>query len=170
VSAQAGPRASRPAPAAKGGAGRRLAIVVATGFGAGYVPVAPGTAGTAVAVPLFLAVAQLAPWLQLLTTAAFVAVAIWAAEHAGRFFGESDDGHIVSDEIAGYLVTMALVPPSLKAVLMGFVLFRLFDVVKPWPASHFDRKMKNGVGNVMDDVFAGLYGRLCLGVVLYLWP
>jgi phosphatidylglycerophosphatase A len=171
VSAQAPPRpgdgdARAPPPR---GLARRFALVLATGFGAGYVPWAPGTAGTLVAVPLYLALARLAPWLQLLTIGAFVAIAIWAADHAGRYFGNSDDGHIVSDEIAGYLVTLALVPVSTRAAIVGFVLFRLFDIVKPWPASYFDREVKNGFGNVLDDVVAGLYGRICLAVVLRVW-
>ncbi len=151
------------------GVAGRFALVLATGFGAGYVPLAPGTAGTLVAVPIYLAIARLAPWLQLLTIGAFVAIAVWAAEHAGRFFGNSDDQHIVSDEIAGYLVTLALVPVSLWTAVAGFVLFRLFDSFKPWPASYFDREVKNGIGNVFDDVFAGLYGRICLAVMMRVW-
>jgi phosphatidylglycerophosphatase A len=152
------------------GPGDRLALVIATGFGAGFVPLAPGTAGTLVAIPLHLAISHLAPWLQILTTLAFVAVAVWAADRAGRYWGASDDARIVSDEIAGYFVTMALVPVSLKTVAAGFLLFRLFDIVKPPPASYFDQKVHNGVGNVMDDVFAGLYGRACLAALVWLWP
>lgn len=148
----------------------RVALTVATALGAGYSPVAPGTAGTLVAIPLFLAVARLAPWLQLLTTAAFIALAVYAAGRAAVYFGHSDDGRIVSDEVAGYLVTMALLPPTPKALIAGFLLFRLFDIVKPWPACWFDKRLHNGVGNVMDDVAAGVWARLALGVLLAVWP
>lgn len=146
----------------------RFLLVVATGFGAGWAPRAPGTAGTLVALPIFLALARLEPWLQLLSTAAFVALAIGAADFAGRHFGDPDDGRIVSDEIAGFLVTMALVPPTLPLIGAGFVLFRLFDIFKPWPASYFDRRVGGGLGNVMDDVCAGLYARGCLAALVWL--
>ncbi len=162
VDPSAGVTASRPLD--------RLALVIATGFGAGLVPYAPGTAGSLVAVPAYFALASLPPWLQLSAIAAFTAVAIWAAGRAGRQFGHPDDGRIVSDEIAGMLVTLALVPASWKAVVAGFALFRFFDVVKPWPASYFDREVKNGVGNVMDDVAAGVYARACVALLLWLWP
>lgn len=152
------------------GASDRIAVAIATGFGAGFVPVAPGTAGTAIAIPFFLALARVPAWLQVVTTAAFVALAVYAASRAALYFGASDDGHIVSDEIAGYLVTMLLVPVTLKTVIAGFVLFRVFDTTKPWPASYFDKKVHTGFGNVMDDVVAGLYGRACMALLVWLWP
>ncbi len=148
----------------------KVAVVLATGFGAGWVPVAPGTMGTLVAVPLHLALSRLDPWLQVLTTAAFVGLAVHAANRAHRYFGASDDQHIVSDEIAGYLVTMLLVVPTPKTVLAGFVLFRLLDIVKPWPASYFDKKVHNGLGNVMDDVAAAGWGRALMALLVWLWP
>ena len=148
----------------------KLWLAVATGFGAGFTPIAPGTAGTIVAIPLYLGLVRLPWWLQFLTVAAYVAISIHAADRAGRYFGASDDGHIVSDEISGYFVTMLLVPPTLKAVLVGFVLFRVADVVKPWPASHFDKKVHNGLGNVMDDVAAAVWCRAAMALVVWLWP
>jgi phosphatidylglycerophosphatase A len=148
----------------------KIALSIATGFGAGYVPIAPGTAGTIVAIPLFLGLAQLPSWLQILTTVAFTALAVHAANRAGHFYGANDDGHIVSDEIAGYLVTMLLVPVSLKTILVGFTLFRILDVIKPWPASYFDKRVHNGFGNVMDDVAAAVYGRALMAVLVWLWP
>ncbi|MBI5542325.1 MAG: phosphatidylglycerophosphatase A [Deltaproteobacteria bacterium] len=148
----------------------KISVFFATGFGAGWVPVAPGTAGTVVAIPLFLALAQLPYWLQILTTVAYIALAIHAADRAGHYFGASDDGHIVSDEIAGYFVTMLLVPVSLKTVIAGFVLFRVLDQVKPWPASWFDRKVHTGLGNVMDDVAAAAWGRGLMALLVWLWP
>jgi phosphatidylglycerophosphatase A len=148
----------------------RFALVVATGLGSGYSPIASGTAGTVVAIPFFFALARLSPWLQLLSTAAFTAIAVFVAERAALHFGDSDDGHIVSDEIAGYLVTMALLPATPKLLIAGFLLFRFFDITKPWPACWFDRKVHNGFGNVMDDVCAGLYARGCMALLVWLWP
>lgn len=148
----------------------KVAVAIATGFGAGFVPRAPGTAGTVVAVPLFLAISFLPPWLQALTTLAFVALAVHAANRAGLYFGASDDGRIVADEIAGYLVTMLLVPATPVTVVVGFTLFRILDCTKPWPASYFDQKVHTGFGNVMDDVAAGLWCRGLMALLVWLWP
>ena len=131
-------------------------VVIAAWGPCGYVPLAPGTAGTLGAIPLFWALRGLPPALYLLTTAAFVALSVFAASAAGRYWKVVDASPIVIDEVAGYLVTMAFVPWSWGAAVAGFLLFRFFDVVKPWPASAFDR-VKNGFGVVMDDVAAGVW-------------
>jgi phosphatidylglycerophosphatase A len=122
----------------------------------GYAPAAPGTFGTLGAIPLYLALSRLPAGAYLAATLAFIALAVAAAARAGRYWGIADASPIVIDEVAGYLVTMALVPFSWPAALAGFVLFRVFDVLKPWPASAFDR-VKTGFGVVMDDVAAGVY-------------
>jgi phosphatidylglycerophosphatase A len=128
----------------------------------GYVPIAPGTAGTLGAIPLFWALRDLPLGLYLLTTAALTALACQAAAVAGRYWKVVDASPIVIDEVVGYLVTMALFPWSWGYALAGFVLFRICDVVKPWPARYFDRKVKNGFGVVMDDVFAGVWAAAAL--------
>ena len=140
----------------------KVALVWATFFGAGYAPLAPGTAGTAAAIPLWWAFSHLPGWLYLAATAAVVLTGIAAADRAGRYYGVADSGHIVIDEVAGYLVTMAFLPRTLFAALAGFVLFRICDVLKPWPARFFDRapRWKNGAGVVLDDLFAGLWALL----------
>ncbi len=130
----------------------------------GFAPVAPGTFGTLGAIPLYLALSRLSAGAYLAATAAVVVVGAFAAERAGRYWGVADASPIVIDEVAGYLVTLALVPFSWQAVAAGFVLFRIFDVLKPWPASAFDR-VKNGFGVVMDDVAAGIWA---WGVILAL--
>jgi phosphatidylglycerophosphatase A len=122
----------------------------------GYAPVAPGTFGTLGAIPLYLALSRLTAGGYVAVTFAFAALAMLAAERAGRYWGIADASPIVIDEVAGYLLTMALVPFSWPAALAGFALFRVFDVLKPWPASAFDR-MKNGFGVVMDDLAAAVY-------------
>ena len=127
----------------------------------GYAPVAPGTVGTLGAIPLYLALTRVPPAVYAAATLALLAIAIPAAERAGRYWGVADASPIVVDEVVGYLVTMALVPFSWKATAAGFVLFRLLDVTKPWPASAFDR-MKSGLGVVMDDVAAGAWAAAAL--------
>jgi phosphatidylglycerophosphatase A len=147
-------------------------VILAAWGPCGYVPVAPGTAGTLGAIPLWWALRGLSLPLYGLTLVAFIALASWASHLAGRYWKVADASPIVIDEVAGYLVTMALVPWSWQAALVGFVLFRLYDVVKPWPASAFDR-MKNGFGVVMDDVVAGVFAWATLALfelVLQLGP
>lgn len=130
----------------------------------GYAPVAPGTVGTLGAIPLYLALSRLPGWGYVLATAALTAVAVAAAARAGVYWRVTDASPIVIDEVVGYLVTLMLVPFSWRAVAAGFVLFRLFDVLKPWPASAFDR-VKSGFGVVMDDVAAGVWGWLALAAL-----
>jgi len=127
----------------------------------GLSPVAPGTAGTLGAVPVAWLLSLL-PWpLALLTLAALTALGTHAAERAGRYWQVVDAGPIVIDEVAGYCLAMAFVPWSWPAAIAGVVLFRIFDVAKPWPASAFDR-MKCALGVMLDDLAAGLYAGLGL--------
>jgi phosphatidylglycerophosphatase A len=130
----------------------------------GYAPVAPGTFGTLGAIPLYLVLARLPAAGYLAVTVAFSALAMLAADRAGRYWGVADASPIVIDEVAGYLLTMALVPFSWPAALAGFFLFRAFDVLKPWPASALDR-VKNGFGVVADDLAAAVYAWAALRVL-----
>lgn len=145
---------------------RRLILFIASNAGLGYSPVAPGTVGTLAGIPLFWLLAGLPPLLYALTWLALLLLSFWAAGAAGKIFGVADDGRIVIDELVGYLATVAFLPFSWPAALLGFAFFRLFDIAKIPPASWFDRRLKNGIGVVLDDVAAGLYGavalRLCL--------
>jgi len=136
-----------------------LALAWASFFGAGYVPVAPGTAGTAAAIPLWWALSHAPGWGYVAATVAVTLTGIAAAGRAGRYYGVADSGHIVIDEVAGYLVTMAFLPRTVFAAVAGFVFFRACDVLKPWPARFFDRdpRWKNGAGVVLDDIFAGVW-------------
>ncbi len=147
-----------------------VALTVATWFGAGLAPRAPGTAGTLAALPLAWWVGQGSLTVQWLVLGLVLAVAVPAAHAAGRWFGVVDAKQIVIDEVAGLLVTMLGVPVSWVSLLAGFALFRLFDIFKPWPASYFDRRVKNGFGVVFDDVMAGLYARGCLALAAVWWP
>jgi phosphatidylglycerophosphatase A len=130
----------------------------------GFSPVAPGTFGTLGAIPLWWVLRPLSLPMYLLTLAAFLAVAVFASDAAGRYWKVPDASPIVIDEVAGYLVTLALVPWSWPAALLGFALFRLFDILKPWPASWFDRQ-KHAVGVVLDDVAAGVWAAAVYALV-----
>lgn len=138
-----------------------VALAWSSFFGSGYVPGAPGTAGTAAAIPLWwlLRLDGVPLWAYFAATAAITLTGIAAADRAGRYYGVADSGHIVIDEVAGYLVTMAFLPRNLFAALAGFAFFRICDVLKPWPARFFDRdpRWKNGAGVVLDDLFAGVW-------------
>jgi len=145
---------------------RHLALLVASNGGLGYAPVAPGTVGTLAGLPAFWLLAGLSPAAYLLALAALTSLAVWAAGVAGHHYGVVDDRRIVIDELAGYLVTVALLPWSWLTALLGFAWFRLFDILKPPPVNWIDRHCKNGFGVVFDDVAAGLYAALALRLTL----
>jgi phosphatidylglycerophosphatase A len=169
--ADPGPRPARgsatPAPAVW----RNPVHLLAFGFGAGTSRWAPGTAGTLVAVPLFLLMQGLSPVLYLAITAILFGVGVWLCEVATRDLGVHDHPGIVWDEIVGYLLTMAAAPPSAgwAWVIAGFLLFRLFDIAKPWPIRWADRRVEGGFGIMIDDVLAAVYaGLVLLGLRLFL--
>ena len=147
---------------------RPLALLLASNFGLGYAPLAPGTVGTLAGLPAFWLLAGLTPAGYLLAWATITAVAVWAAAAAGRCFVVVDDRRIVIDELSGYLVTVALLPWNWTTALLGFAWFRLFDILKPPPAGWIDRHLKNGFGVVFDDVAAGVYAALALRATLWL--
>ena len=131
--------------------------LLALGCGSGLVPKAPGTAGTVVAIPVYLLVQALAwPGYLALTALLFVA-GIGICAHTAARLGVHDHPGIVWDEIVGYLVTMTLAPAGWAWVAIGFVLFRFFDVLKPWPIRWFDRHVHGGFGIMLDDLIAGLF-------------
>jgi phosphatidylglycerophosphatase A len=150
---------------------QRVQVIIATGFGSGYAPFAPGTAGTVVAVALFIPLAPLAeqaPWLFLATLVGLTGIAVWAAQGADQHFDSHDNKKIVIDEILGYFVTLAWVPYDWKTALAAFILFRFFDILKPPPVNIIDKKLAGGWGVVLDDVMAGIYANLSLQLLLYL--
>lgn len=144
--------------------------LAACGFGSGAVPYAPGTAGTAAAIPLFLALSVLPlHWYAAAVALALVA-GIWLCGRTARAFGVHDHSAIVWDEFVGFLITMAALPVTWTTVLAGFFLFRLFDVLKPWPARWIDRRMRGGIGIMLDDVVAGVYAWACLQLLVTYGP
>lgn len=134
----------------------------ATGCYAGRIPLAPGTWGTVVGIGLYWLIRDLPPTAYAITTIAFIFFAIWVSTRAQEIFGEVDPPQVTIDEIAGYLVTMAFHRPSYAAALTGFVLFRIFDIVKPPPVRWFERRYADGRGVVLDDVMAGIYANVAL--------
>jgi phosphatidylglycerophosphatase A len=145
---------------------RRFVILMATWWGTGYSPLASGTVGTLAAIPLYLVLARLPLPLYILTLVPFFFFSCWVAGAAEEIFAEKDSGKIVIDEVVGYLVTMTGAPFSWRAVILGFFLFRFFDIVKVSPANIIDRRLKNGWGVVLDDVVAGGYACVVLHLLL----
>jgi phosphatidylglycerophosphatase A len=137
------------------GALDRIAVLIATVFGAGYSPFAPGTVGSAVTVALLWLIPFSRAGLVLFLVAVVV-VGTWAAQRAERVIGGKDPGAIVIDEVAGMTLSVVAFPLTPAVLLAGFVLFRVFDVVKPPPARESQR-IKGGVGVMIDDLIAGLY-------------
>lgn len=131
--------------------------LLSLGFGSGLAPLAPGTFGTLFAIPPFLLLAQLPlVWYLLAVFLAFVA-GIYLCGYTCAALGVHDHSGIVWDEFVGFWITMIAVPPDWQWILAGFVLFRLFDIVKPWPVKVADAKMKSGFGIMFDDLLAALY-------------
>lgn len=137
-------------------------LFLASGGYVGYVPIAPGTFGSLLALPLLVGLgrAELAPAVVVGLLVLLGAASMPVCDRAGRLYGQADSSRIVLDEICGMLIAGALVPPTLRTLAIAFAAFRFFDVVKPFPASHFDRNVKNGVGVVADDLVAGIYAHL----------
>ena len=142
----------------------RLGVLVATACGAGYIPYAPGTFGSAVGVIVYLLVHAWPVGAQVGLVAALCAVGTWAGGVAAVHFGRADPGQVVIDEVVGQLLTLFAAGASAWTVILGFLLFRALDVVKPWPARSLER-LPGGYGIMADDVMAGVYGYLALRVV-----
>ena len=141
---------------------------LALGFGAGLVPIGPGTAGTVVAIPLYLMLQTLSLPIYLACVAVAFIAGIGICAHAARRLGVHDHPGIVWDEIAGYLVTMIAAPTGWVWVVAGFVLFRLFDIAKPWPIRWLDRQVHGGLGIMLDDLLAGVFAALVLQGLVYI--
>ncbi|PIE43980.1 MAG: phosphatidylglycerophosphatase A [Gammaproteobacteria bacterium] len=147
---------------------RNPAHFLSLGLGSGLSAKAPGTAGTVVAVLLFLPMQRLPAAIYLaLLVAAFV-LGVWLCGYTTRALGVHDHGGIVWDEFVGYWITMCGVPAGWYWLVLGFVLFRLFDIWKPWPIKWADQKVKGGFGIMLDDVLAGIWAWLCLQAIIWI--
>ena len=131
--------------------------LLAFGFGSGLAPKAPGTFGTAVAVPFYLLLQDVPVWVYLGIVLAGFILGVWVCGSTSRALGVHDHSGIVWDEIIGYLLAMALAPKGVSWIIIGFLLFRFFDILKPWPIRWVDRRTPGGFGIMLDDLLAGLY-------------
>ena len=139
---------------------RRLGVFVATCAHVGYAPVAPGTFGSLLALVLYYLIRrQQSTAIELGVIAVVVVIGLWSATEAEHHFGGIDPGPVVIDEVVGMLITLALHPVNIKGAVVGFFIFRLLDIVKPWPARRLEL-LPGGFGVVLDDVMAGVYGNL----------
>jgi phosphatidylglycerophosphatase A len=148
---------------------RAVVMFLASACYAGYIPVASGTFGSLVAIPLFFGFDALRTTsipLYLLTYIASVATACWIAGLADEYLQEHDSHKIVIDEVVGYLAATLFLAPTWRHALAAFFIFRALDVIKPYPAGYIDQNVPGGTGVVMDDVVSGIYSNLALRVLL----
>lgn len=148
----------------------KFLLLIATFFNIGKVPKAPGTVATLATIPLFVLMSHLPDVIYMMLTFAIVFLGIFAAQAYEAVATKHDSKEIVIDEVAGYLITMALVPCTLKSVALGFVLFRIFDIFKPWPIGMLDKKVQGGVGVMVDDIAAGIIASVIMQVILTYYP
>lgn len=141
---------------------KRPDSLFACGFGTGAAPYAPGTFGTLVGLPVYGLIHDLPLLAYVLVVVALFVFGVWICQTTADALQVHDHPGIVWDEVVGYLVTMTMAPPGWLWWLSGFLLFRLFDVVKPWPISLLDKRVGGGFGIMIDDVLAGVYAALCL--------
>ena len=144
---------------------RKPVHLLAFGFGAGLMPGAPGTFGTLIAVPIVMGVMQFGWTAHVVFAVAACAIGIYICGDSARRLGVHDHPGIVWDEICGYTVTMLATPPTWYWLLAGFVLFRFFDIVKPWPIREADHSLSGGLGIMLDDVIAGIFAAAILFAV-----
>lgn len=147
---------------------RNPAHLLAFGLGAGAAPKAPGTAGTLVAVPLYLLVSGLPLWAYLAITVAAFLAGIWICGLTAEDLGTHDHPGIVWDEVVGFLVTMTAAPAGWAWLVAGFALFRGFDILKPWPIHWLDARVGGGLGIMLDDLAAGLFAFAVLQGIAWL--
>lgn len=148
----------------------RLAVFLASAAYCGYFPIAPGTVGSAAGLVVYLLVWWTrSPILEVGLIAVVVAAGTWAATRAERYFGGIDPGPVVIDEVLGMLITLAFIPVGWTGALAGFFIFRVFDVIKPYPANRLE-KLPGGFGIMADDAMAGIYANLTLRLLMWLLP
>lgn len=144
----------------------KVIIFTATGALTGKAPFAPGTFGTIAGILFVLAFKYIPPGYEILYVVAVIIFAIWISDMAEKILKQKDPGCIVIDEIAGYLVAMAGMPITITTIIAGFILFRFFDIIKPFPVKYFEKKFNGGPGIVLDDLIAGLLSAFVLRILI----
>lgn len=148
----------------------RLGVFVATCGYLGYVPIAPGTFGSAAGLVVLTAVRWTgSPLVELVAIALIFAIGVWSGNIAERHFGGVDPAPVVLDEVLGMLITLALIPVNFTGAVVGFLLFRLFDVIKPWPANRMEA-LPGGLGVMADDAMAAVYGNIVMRLLVLAVP
>lgn len=145
----------------------RFSIRLATLFGIGRIPKAPGTWGSLAALPLCYVLNDWGPFYSMVGTLLVIGLAIWAADSYERQSAQHDSQEIVIDEVAGMLVTMVWLPLTWQSFVIGFILFRVLDIFKPFPIRFFDQKVPGGFGVVVDDLVAGIIGSILMQLMLH---
>jgi phosphatidylglycerophosphatase A len=145
----------------------RAVLFVATGFFIGTVPIAPGTFGTLIGLPVCFLLSRLNFLQSVICILVFILFAVGIASAAEKILKQKDPGQIVIDEIVGLIITFAGLPFNLKTVLAGFIIFRVLDILKPFPIRTLEKRIGGGSGVVLDDVLAGVYGNLTLRLIIY---
>lgn len=143
----------------------KLVKTIATFFGSGLSPKIPGTMGTLATVPLVFLLSFLGPYFYMGFIIFLFPIGLWAAEMYERAKGQHDSREIVIDEVLGFLITMTWLPMTWQSMLFGFVLFRVLDILKPFPIGLIDKKVQGGLGVIADDVVAGLAANIALQVI-----
>lgn len=146
----------------------KLILFFATWFFSGFIPFAPGTWGSLAALPFAAVAYSLGPYFYCLSLALIFIFSIPISGAASKILKTHDASSIVIDEVAGIFITLFLIPISWTSIIAGFILFRIFDIIKPFPIGLIDRKVKGGTGIVLDDIMAGIYSNICLRILLSL--
>ena len=149
---------------------RRLGVFVATFAYVGYAPFAPGTFGSAAGLLVFYLVRRThLPWVEFAAILLTFVLGIWSGTEAEHHFGGTDPGPVVIDEVMGMLITLVLLPVTVTGAIVGFLVFRVLDVIKPWPAARFE-SLPGGLGVMADDGMAAIYGNLIMHVLVRVAP
>ena len=143
----------------------KLVLWLASGLGLGYAPLIPGTFGSLLGIGIYYFAGRLEIWAYLAFLLLFFLFSVLVSEKAEKILLTHDPQIITIDEVVGYLITMLTFPTSWKWLLVGFIAFRFFDIIKPWPGSYFDIHSKGGLYTVMDDVIAGIYANVLLQIL-----
>ncbi len=147
----------------------RVAVWISSVGGLGFAPIAPGTFGSAAGILIYWLTRHWSTSAQFMIIAVVTVVGTWAATETAKHVGREDPGQVVIDEVAGQLVTLALTGAGLTATIVGFFLFRILDIIKPYPANRFER-LHGGVGIMADDLMAGVYGCVLLHLMMRFIP
>lgn len=148
---------------------KKIILFIACGFGTGFSPVAPGTFGSLIGIPAYFVILLFSWQVQIVLVALLIIIAVITAHIGAKILGKEDPGSIVIDEIAGQVITLWGVEFTLVNVVAGFVLFRFFDILKPFPIKILEKRVPGGAGIVVDDIMAGIYARIVMLIFVILY-